>query len=91
MRQLPASYIKAGKRGPKIKDLPGSGTNLRKLYDMFMTNQGRVIAWHHRSWNSRNLDDLRDYHGLDIRRVGKGKWLLAGEWCGKVYVDYVAK
>lgn len=50
----------------------------------------------------RYLYDLRDYYGLDIRcikprggnRWGKkpkpSEWVLAGEWFGRTYVDYIA-
>jgi hypothetical protein len=33
---------------------------------------------------------LINRYGLDIRK-GHGKWLLAGEWFGKVYIDYVVE
>ena len=38
----------------------------------------------------RTITDLRDYYGLDIRKITTRKWVLAGEWIGRTYVDYIA-
>lgn len=42
-----------------------------------------------------SLEVLQSRWGLDIRTKGRGhsdgcQWLLAGEWFGKVYIDYVS-
>jgi hypothetical protein len=39
--------------------------------------------------HERPLSDLQDYYGLDIRRISRGKWVLAGEWFGLTYLDYI--
>ena len=36
------------------------------------------------------INNLRDYWGCDIRSIRGGQlaYCFAGEWCGRVYVDY---
>ena len=86
------------------KDRPSPGTRLGYAYDVFTNNKGvpihgcaaEIFGGPH---SRRAISDLRDYYGLDIRCVDRGggrarrgaKWVLAGEWFGRVYVDYIAE
>lgn len=76
---------------------PRSGTELGDFYDFLMRHRGRpvVVRWQRffakATRKGRAMEDLRDYWGLDLRRLGDGALLLAGEWHGRVYVDYVAE
>lgn len=77
--------------------IPREGSKIREVYDLFYANKGVAIEWHF-SGSNRLILDLQDYYGLDIRNLQKGsprtgrpsKWVLAGEWFGKTYVDYIA-
>jgi hypothetical protein len=84
MRVAPASGFKTR------NSIPQAGTNLRKIYDLFQSSKGRVIDYSSPN-NDRLLADLTDYYGLDIRRVARCKWVLAGEWFGRAYLDYLAE
>lgn len=71
---------------------PKKGTRIRKIYDLFISNKGTVIKFTHPAkGHNRIIQDLTDYYGLDIRKISRGEWVLAGEWFGKVYVDYIAE
>lgn len=71
------------------KKQPKPGTKLRGIYDLFQENKG--LPLHFPTSGSSGLYQLTDFYGLDIIRLKKNTWLLAGEWYGKVYVDYVAE
>jgi hypothetical protein len=94
-----AASIKNRRSRANIKqEAPRPGTNLRRLYDLLMENRGRCVEFPVSEFRRSNLLKvmLTDNYGLDIRCFGTGRkshksvWLLAGEWHGKVYVDYVA-
>src|SRR6266404_2959165 len=76
------------------RDLPREGSKIRELYDLFMANKGKIIAislnLNGDTSSNRRKEYLQDSYGLDIRKVCNGKWILAGEWDGKVYIDYMA-
>lgn len=95
MKPASASQIKGTKRrGPPPRSLPREGTRLRALYDLFMANKGAVInrpLTIEFDLGGIAIEQLRNFYGLDIRCVGYGQWLLAGEWFGRVYIDYVAE
>ena len=94
MRCANVSVIKGEKNGFPRHAVPAEGTKLRSLYDLFMCRKGEVLedAISVRlKGNGRALADLRDYYGLDIRCIGYRQWVLAGEWFGRVYVDYIAE
>jgi hypothetical protein len=95
MRCLPASELKKPRhrRGPPTNPYPREGTQLRRLFDALMASKGAVadLPFPIRSGRRRMLVDLTDYYGLDIRHPSRGKYVLAGEWIGKVYVDYIAE
>lgn len=88
MRHATASQL-LGKRRAPVSSAPREGTKIREVYDLFQANKGRVINFTQPSGNI--TDNLTDYYGLDLRCVGYGKWILAGEWFGKIYVDYIAE
>jgi hypothetical protein len=90
MRSAPASLFKTGRKSHAPRNaIPSEGSKLRAIYDRFQASKGRVIEFSRT--NDRPLLDLQDYYGLDIRRVSRGKWVLAGEWFGRVYLDYVSE
>lgn len=70
---------------------PAAGTHTRAIYDVFMRQKGKPIAFTPGKRDYEVMDRLRDFYGLDIRRVDKGKWVLAGEWFASKYVDYIAE
>lgn len=67
---------------------PGEGTKLRAVYDLFMANKGLPVQY--KANTNSNLFQLVNFYGLDIRRIRNGRWVLAGEWFGPTYVDYIA-
>jgi hypothetical protein len=68
--------------------VPREGTKIREVYDLFQANKGLPIAFTIAKHQGR-IPNLVDYYGLDIRCIRDGTWVLAGEWFGRVYVDYV--
>jgi len=79
-----------------VNTVPREGTAIREIYDLFQANKGVPIEFTIPR-NRRVVDSLIDFYGLDIRclhrgrrHCGKSRWVLAGEWFGSVYVDYVA-
>lgn len=79
-----------GKSTGLLNEVPGEGTKIREIYDLFQANKGRVISFSF-GRNQKILKNLIDFYGLDIRNIGQCKWVLAGEWFGKVYVDYITQ
>lgn len=78
------------KGGPdKGRKRPRKGTRIGNFYDLFMQNKGVPVYFSSTSGNYRALEDLRNYYGLDIVHLRQGVWLLAGEWFGKDYHDYL--
>lgn len=106
MKQASAHSIKGNRdRGAVQSFEPKAGTKIRALYDLLMANKGipvrasiTTIAF------NTAVENLRDFYGLDIRKLpidrkrghgcgrgsGPATWVLAGEWFGKVYIDYIA-
>jgi hypothetical protein len=80
----------------KLAPYPQDGTRRRELYDVFKANEGipiRVKLNHDRGDHTA-ITALRDTYGLDIRLLRRGPgatWVLAGEWFGSEYVDYIAQ
>ena len=82
------------------RDLPREGTLLRLVYDLLYEHRGRYVP--HAEWRaaielvgsnpkmSGVVAQLRDYYGCDVRPHWGGP-MLAGEWVGRAYVDYVAE
>lgn len=65
------------------------------MYDILMISKGIPVEvalchWEGRHGAATMVEQLRSFYGLDIRKIQPGKWVLAGEWFGKTYVDYIA-
>jgi hypothetical protein len=100
MRVESVSALKRIKHGHGRTALyPHEGTRTRALYDLFKANEGIPIGDLSLSVSDHNtLIRLQDFYGLDIRCIhrgghqrGKSTWVLAGEWFGSRYVDYIAQ
>lgn len=95
MREQSAAQVKG--RGAHRQDVPREGTRIRRMYDLLMANKGQGVEVNLTSFENKPsrsgvaINYLRDFYGLDIRRLRNGHWVLAGEWFGKVYVDYIAQ
>jgi len=82
-----ASAKGRGVRNPR----PREGTKLRAIHDLFVANKGIPIAFSTSGAPARaRIEQLRNFYGLDIRCLARGRWVLAGEWYGSTYVDYIA-
>lgn len=99
MRCATASeFKKKGRRRTPLQAVPNEGTRLRLIFDFFQSNKGHPVEWTH-GRDTGAVVKLTDFYGLDIRCVQKGDrrtgrksiYVLAGEWFGKVYVDYIAE
>lgn len=99
MKCMSAAAIKGLKSRPE-NDFPQEGTAVRQVYDRFQSNKGIPIEFDYVDGPLNTIfNRLTDTYGLDIRRVRRAhKWsksksmfVLAGEWFGKVYVDYIAE
>lgn len=98
MRVLTAAEMKNNRRGARTHKIPAEGSQLRQLYDLLQASKGvplDISAYQILGRNSaRAIADLTDYYGLDVRNLASDRhprWVLAGEWFGRVYVDYVAE
>lgn len=65
------------------------------MFDLLMANKGvpisvRLSLFEGQRCTGAVIRDLQDYYGLDIRKIRNGEWVLAGEWIGRTYVDYIA-
>lgn len=90
-----SAAVAKGRRSQTTKLAPTEGSLLRRAYDLFMANKGipvdvALTQFEGRNNHHRTLDDLQDYYGLDIRKIKNGQWVLAGEWFGATYRDYIA-
>jgi len=96
MRTMPAAVAKQGWHYRAQRNLrPREGTKLRAMYDLLMANKGVPIdislsKLYGRKCMSSQVSALTDFYGLDIRNLKRGRWVLAGEWFGATYVDYIA-
>ena len=94
MKMMSVSDVKKGRSSRRELSrsvAPREGTRTRELYDMFLQNRGIPVVYSHTlKQDSYLLSQLVDRYGLDIRRIDRGLWVLAGEWFGKNYVDYIA-
>lgn len=100
MRCVSGGQILGAKNsGPRQKH-PRAGTSLRAAYDLFHANKGRPVEFQIGDFgtNRTTIVMLTDFYGMDIRclrngnsRVGRrSRWVFAGEWFGRIYVDYIA-
>jgi hypothetical protein len=89
---------KKGSKG-RTQNIPREGSKIREIYDLFQASKGVTIEWSYKAGGKRLMQDLKDYYGLDIRRIQSGSsktgrkslYVLAGEWFGSEYVDYIAR
>lgn len=88
MKLASVSAVKRGKT-EVVATLPRKGSHLREVHDRFLQNRGVPISFV-TDKHGAVVRQLTDYYGLDIRNIEPGKWVLAGEWIGKNYVDYIA-
>lgn len=92
------------KRAGKVNQrAPRPGTRLRELYDLFHVYRGEPRPFIFGDKDRFKIEQLRDFYGLDILVLGHEKrtlpgaghgpgiWVLAGEWFGRHYVDYIAE
>ena len=101
MRCATAAQILGKPGSANARIAPQLGTRTREVYDLFQANRGRPVEFqtNDSATDKTIIVRLIDFYGLDIRclrngsrRVGRRSlWLLAGEWFGRVYVDYVAQ
>lgn len=97
MRTTSAAWIKGKSRGLQVlQKIPRPGTRLREIYDLFYDNRGIPVHFStsHKDPkmnNGTNLIQLRDLYGMDIRRLKKNTYILAGEWFDTEYKDYIAE
>lgn len=95
MRMVSAAVSK-GRHAPLTHLAPREGTRIRAVYDHLMANKGIPLdislttAFGSKGGSGYRLAQLRDSYGLDIRCLGYGRWVLAGEWFGPTYIDYIA-
>jgi hypothetical protein len=103
---ISVSDIKYKGRARDRNRIPRGGSQLREVFDYLQANRGVWVPTilSRAANNSSAYEQLRNFYGLDIRikRVpvfenGTQGWkkvdffvLLAGEWDGRVYLDYVA-
>jgi len=88
MRAASADSIK---RNKQLKNYPKEGSNLSRIYNLFNDHKGELVEFTvYKTHDREAVNQLIDYYGLDIRNVSRKKWVLAGEWFGKIYIDYIA-
>ena len=100
MRTVSVSCIKGIYTFDKLQQKPRQGSRLRAIYDVFVENKGKPIEMP-AGLDKGNMAQLTDYYGLDIRHIQRGfhrnginrpsLYVLAGEWFGKTYIDYIAE
>ena len=80
-----------GKKFTAYQAEPSVGTKAREIWDLFQASRGKVIEFDAAA-HTKNISALRNYYGLDLRRIKKHRWCLVGEWLHDgTYVDYVAE
>lgn len=88
MRTTSAAQAKGKETSPR-QNAPRPGTAIRVAYDLLQANHGLPVTI--RDPYGVIKAQLQDIYGLDIRNCGQHRYLLAGEWFGRVYIDYVAE
>lgn len=93
-----ASDIKFGRRRAPGR-APAPGSAIRRVYDLFMENKGRIVPWEMventgvsaKRFHQSMKRHLIDFYDLDFRSVCGVGMILVGHVCddGK-YEDYVA-
>lgn len=88
MHTASAAAMKGYYKITNSREIPREGTKIRELYDLFIGRKGQVVRVAQAGRRQTAIRRLQDSYGLDVRPLGKGRWMLVGEWCGKVYLDY---
>jgi hypothetical protein len=83
-----SAAVAKGTRPEPTNLKPREGTKIRALFDLFYANKGRAVDVYCAVDVGARLAQLQDIYGLDIRRFGKSKYCLVGEWFGATYIDY---
>lgn len=94
MRVESAAMAKGYCNPSNRQDIPAAGTRVRQVFDLLLASKGLPIAVNlSRFGDGRRfkVEYLRDSYGLDIRYLGRGRWVLAGEWVGPEYRDFIAE
>jgi hypothetical protein len=91
MHAMSVSASKGIKQGRPSAPHPHEGTRTRELYDFFKANEGVPLKLTSSRKDRAKIAALQDVYGLDIRCLWHGTWVLAGEWFGSRYVDYIAQ
>jgi len=93
---LSAATLK-GRRVKLRQDVPRPGTRVRAVYDLFKAARGQPLTGSLMALSGTGrgaayalIETLRNCYGLDIRRLHNRRWVLAGEWDGRVYIDHIA-
>lgn len=97
MRFMTVAQIKRKLRGKEyipLQEAPKEGSRIREIYDLLFANIGKAVDLGVGATDCHRIAALENYYGLDIRAVHRkhqhALYVLAGEWFGKIYVDYVA-
>ena len=96
MKAISAAEMKGYHSGRDLSAPPKEGSNRRALYDLLMAHKAEVvdirgIPFTNRQMRLAAICALRAEYGLDIRLQRRFHYMLVGEWCGRVYVDYLAE
>lgn len=103
MRCATAAEIKSHGKYGAHNAAPREGSRLRAVYDRFLANKGVPIEIHPPEFDGTMRIKFADFYGLDIRLLSRGyvrngyeksrksTYVLAGEWFGRVYIDYIAE
>lgn len=90
-----AGSMKGGAYGELRQKLPMEGSKIRELFDIFKANEGVPIKIKAMYYGYRSTEQLGMFYGLDLICLDRGRmnttWVLAGEWFGSKYVDYIAR
>ena len=82
-----------------LQSEPAPGTRIREIYDNLQRSKGLPVALTLSDADRVRISSLVNFYGLDVRNIQKGNsrtgraslYVLAGEWFGRVYVDYIAE
>jgi hypothetical protein len=87
--------------GAPLRERPKEGSVLRQTFDLLQANKGRTVEIvSNKSFPiGIQIIQLENFYGLDVRLVRQGHkgvgrlstYVLAGEWFGRVYIDYIAE
>lgn len=98
MKCLSATSIKRNCAYKNSRSRPTEGSKIGALYDVLQASKGIPVEIVADRSTGPNFICLTNIYGLDIRLLQRGnkrtgrptKVVLAGEWFGRVYVDYIA-